>query len=365
MKYLVFPTFLLIHLGLWSQNINENFEKWPVVERNINITGIDISPDGNTVALVCGKNQPLLLYDFKSKTISKEIDVRTEFMGYNVYYSEQGNYLLLQERIIETSIKKAKKSDYLIVDLTAGKVIHKLNKVNDVKISFDEKQYIVLDKGKVSFHQLPSGKTIKHFSPEDAMNALAISPDGKELAVVKKPDKSDVKMLVSKKVDKKSIKAAAKFKHLISIYDTENLQLQSIIPEFYDNINLLFYMENGEKLVSFNHWNNSYINVALPQQDYQPTREGYLSRTSIQPDFAYSPEGDYFGIATVEKFPSVNIYKVASNEVVDKYDTQMRIWKNIKKKVFPGSNTSFVFLPDNKHVLIAYGNSLIKWRYEK
>lgn len=365
MKKLITSFLILVSFSVVAQNINDNFEKIIVKDKAINITGIDIAPDGNTLALVCGKRQGVILYDYKAESIIKEIDIDAGYLGYNVYFSALGNYLLVQERKVETTIKKAKKADYYVVDVSAGKVLHSFNKINDAKISFDEKYVIVLENGKVTYRDLVSGKKMKEFEPEDAMNAIAISPDGKDLAVVKKPTKSDVKMMVSKKIEKKAIKAAAKTKHLITVYDTESFELKSLIPEFYDNINLLFYTDNGDRLLSFNMAANSYVNVALPQSNYTPTREGYASRTSTQPDFSYSHEGNYFGIATFETFPSVNIYEVESGSVIDRYDTKMKIWKNAKKGIYAGTNTSFVFLPGEKYVLIAYGNTLIKWRFEK
>ena len=48
----------------FAQNINERFEKWPVVENPIHITGIDISPEGKEVALVGGKMNSIYIYDF-------------------------------------------------------------------------------------------------------------------------------------------------------------------------------------------------------------------------------------------------------------------------------------------------------------
>jgi dipeptidyl aminopeptidase/acylaminoacyl peptidase len=365
MKNLFASLLLVISIVGFSQNINDKFEKWTVDDKAINITGIDISPDGKTVALVCGKKQGVILYDYKSKKILNEIKLDAGYLGYNVYYSALGNYLLVQERKVESSIKKAKKADYYVVDVEEGKVVQNFNKISDAKISNDEKYVVTLENSTVIYRAIKTGKKVKEFKPEDAMNAIALSPDGKDLAVVKKPTKSDIKMLASKNVSKKAIKAAAKTKHLITVYDMETFELKTLIPEFYDNINLLFYIENGDRLLSFNMAANSYINVALPKEDYKPTREGYLSRTSTQPDFSYSDNSKYFGIATMETFPSVNIYDVETASVVDKYDTKMKIWKNAKKGIYAGTNTSFVFLPGDKYILIAYGNSLIKWRYNK
>jgi WD40 repeat protein len=365
MKSLLLSISLILISTLSAQNINENFEKWPVIEEAINITGIALSPDGEEVALVGGRMEAIFIYDYKSREVIRKIPIEKDYQGYNIFYSAKGNYLILQERVTEKSTKKSREADFAIVDLNQGKVIHDFNRISDAKITPDEKQLITLEKNKVTIRDLNSGKELSEFKAEDATNALAVSPDGKHLAIVKKPSKKEVAMMIDRKVKKKVIKQAAKTKFLISIYDKESEELVSIVPEFYDNISLLYYMQNGEKLLSFNIAQNSYVNVALPKEDYQPSREGYLGRSSMQPDFSYSADGKYFGIATLESFPSVNIYKVETNSIVDKYDTKMKIWKNIKKNIFAGTNTSFVFLPDENHVLIAYGNSLIKWRFEK
>ncbi len=355
-------TFFLLNLA--AQNINKRFERWQISDKPANITGVDISPDGNTLALVCGKKQPLFLYNLSSRSIIDEIDVKSENMGYNVAYSSKGNYLLLQEKKIETSFKKAKKADYSVVDINSKKVIHHFVKINDAKISADEKQIVTLENGTVNFRDIKTGKLIKQFTPEDACNALAISEDGKSIALVIKPNKKEVSAAPSVRDNKKAIKKTAKLKHMIAIYDTESFDQIKLVPEIYDNINLLYYMNNDKKLLSFNMAVNSYVNV-VDASNNQPTRESYLSRTSMQPEFEYSKNEEFFGISTVDAWPAVNVYKVDGGAIVDSYNTQMKIWKNIKKKIYPGTNTSFTFMPNNREILIAYGNSLILWKFDK
>lgn len=364
MRILFFILASFLFLTTFSQNINENFEKWIVKEKPINITGIDISPNGKEVALVCGKNTPLMIYDLASQAIIKEIDVKAEYLGYNVHYSKTGKYLLIQERVYETNPKKAKKSDYHIVDLQAGELIHKFKRISDAKISPDETKAYVLENEELKILELPSGKVLKKRSLEAGRNAMALSPNGKDLAVVVKPTKDELKEISSVRNDKKALKEALKYRFAIAILDTESLERKKVVNEIYDNINQMRYSKDGGKLLCFNVSTNSYINV-IDGSSYQPSREGYASRTSMQPDFGYGWKGEYFGIATVEKYPSLNIYKVESATVVDYYNTQMKIWKNMKKKIFAGTNTSFVFMPDERHVLLAYGNTLIKWEIKK
>jgi WD40 repeat protein len=364
MKFSIFILTTIFTLSVISQNINEDFEKFIVEEKAINITGVDISPDGKKLALVCGKNTPLMIYDWASKSVEKEIDVKAEYLGYNVHYSNSGKYLLIQERVYESNPKKSKKSDYHIVDLQAGKLIHKFNKISDAKISPDETKLYILEKDQLEIKELISGNTIRKKKLEAGRNALAVSPDGKDLAVVVKPTKDELKEIPAVRNDRKTLKAALKYRFAIAIFDEETLERKKMVNEIYDNINQMRYSKDGKKLLCFNVSQNSYINV-IDASTYQPTREGYVSRTTAQPDFGYGWNGDYFGIATVEQRPSVNIYEVKSGLIVDNYNTDMRLWKNFKKKVFIGTNTSFVFLPDERHVLIAYGNSLIKWKIKK
>lgn len=363
---LVYSLLLLFPVLSIGQNINEQYDKWAVTEDVINITGIDLSPNGKEVALVGGKMDAIYLYDHVNRKLLRKIPMDKDYSGYRVEYSSNGNYLLLQERVTEYySTKNSRAGGYAVIDLKSDKIIHQYKMINDLKISFDEKYLIVLDNGTLEIKELSSGKTIQKFKPEGATNAVAISPNGEDLAVVQKPNKADIKMLVDRKMNKKTIKAAAKYKFLIAIYDFKTQELKSVVPEFYDNISMLKYTPDGEKLLSFNIAQNSYVNVALPQSNYEPTRESYLGRSTTQPDFQYDFSGNYFGIATVEKFPAINIYHVGSGSITDQYDTQNKIWKSAKLNFFAGTNASFIFTPDGEYAIIAYGNSLIKWRYNQ
>ncbi len=330
----IFLFFLGFSFG-FSQVKNAEFEKWPVLEKAINITGMDLSPDGKTLALACARNQGLLLYNLETRSISKEIKLNAEYLGYSVFYSAKGNYLLLQEKRIETNFKKSKQADYYIIEVVSGKMIHQFNRVSDVKITADENQVIVLDKAEVTIRDLHSGKTAKRVEIEDACNAIALHPHGKEFAVVFKPGKHQVAQVPSVRNSKKAIKANVKTRHMLAIYDLETLQEKAIVAELYDNINLLQYSETGEKLLGFNVATNSYINV-VNTDGYEPTREAYFGKTSLQPDFEYNQTESYFGIATVDTYPALNIYQVNSGKMEGSFNTKMRNWQNMKKKIYAG-----------------------------
>lgn len=363
----VWTTFLaliFLQLSLFSQVHQDEIERWPVLDKAINITGMDISPDGQYLALACAQNQGLLIYDWKAKSIVKEIDLKSESMGYSVDYSAGGNYLLLQEKRIETSFKRAKKCDYYIVKLSSGEIIHRFSKVSDVKIGDSETKIYLLDKDELNVLDLTSGKKLNSTKIEDACNALAVSPSESEIAVIIKPDKQQVAQVPSVRNNKKAIKANAKFRHMIAIYDANSLENKQLIKEMYDNVNLMDYNDDGSKLLCFNVAVNSYINV-VDMNKYEPLREAYLGKSSLQPDFGYHHSLPHFAIATVDQHPAVNIYHVENGKMLDSYNTKMRIWKNMKQKMFAGTQTSFAFLPDDENIIVSYGNMLMLWNYKK
>jgi len=363
-KYILSALLLLSMSLIQAQNINLEEEKWVVKEKAMNISGIDISPDGMQIAIACASKYPLLIYDWRSQEILKEINVKSDALGYNVRYSSKGNYLLLQEKTYTNNIKKAKLSNFLIVDISKSKVIHQYKKIADIKIGANEEKFYLLEDGKLKVIDLKSGEKLKSFELENARNAMAIHPDGNELAIVVEPTKEQMETVPSLRNDKKAVKNALKFKHMIAVYDVQGEKLKFLVPELYDNINTMEFSKDGMKLLNFNAAVNSYINVVnLPS--YEPSRESYMSRTNVQPDYSFNADGSMFGIASVQEFPTVNIYEAGKGSMIDHYSTKNRIFKSMKKKMYPGSYSSFVFLPEGDHVLIAYGNALIKWKIER
>ncbi len=367
MKHLFIYICLMVGLIVPStslgQNINIDENKCVVKEKAMNISGLDISPDGNQLAIVCASNYPLMIYDWRTQEILKEIDIKSDALGYSVSYSSKGNYLLLQEKTLTNNIKKAKLSNFMIIDISQGKVMEQYRKIADLKIAADESHYYLLDKAELSVYDLKSGQKVKSFEIENARNAIAVSPDGNDLAIVVEPTKEELVLVPSIRNDKKALKNAMKYRHMIAIYDIGTEKFKKIVPEIYDNINTMQYSKDGNKLLNFNAAANSYINV-IDATDYSPLREAYMSRTNVQPDFSFNPDGSLFGIASVERFPTVNIYQAGKGSMVDHYDTENRIWKSMKQKMYPGTYSSFVFLPEGNYVIIAYGNALIKWKIE-
>lgn len=363
-KQLSYILFFLVAVTAKAQVHQDDIEKWPVLEKPINITGISLSPDGNTLAIACGQNQGLIIYDWKARAIKSRIDLKSEAMGYSVDYSAQGNFLILQEKRVETSFKRVKQCDYYILDANSGAVLHKFRKVADVAVSHDEKSFYVLEKEEIIQKDMSSGSTIQKKKIEDASNAMAISPDGKDLAIVIKPDKNQVAEVPSVRNHKKAIKANAKNRHMIMIIDSQSFEEKKLVNELYDNINLLEYSKDGSKLLCFNVALNSYVNV-IQVDGYQALREAYLGKSSMQPDFHFDPSMSYFAIATVDQYPAVNIYQAGSGKMLDSFNTKMRIWKNLKKKIFAGTITSCTFLPNEEAILVSYGNALLLWNFKR
>jgi len=364
---------LLFTLEVSAQNINEQFEKIALSEDRINISSIALSPDGNILAVGCGSKTPLYLYDWKKREITNEIQLNAKYtsLGYKVYFSAKGNYLLLQEQKIAYNPSKPRKVPYAIVDLNNEEVIHQFPNIEDVKISSDEKYVFSLENGVLFKRELNGGRVIKSKAVKYAGNALAISKDGSKIILSHKPHKQDLSNVPSIRNDKKAIKPALKFREMVSVFDSESFEKIETVPEIYDIVNQLHYSPDGNKILVYSvphHKVNDvghqgYVNV-IDANSLKPKREAYLSRSTFQPDFEYNQTGSMFGISSVETFPTLNIYNVEQGNIIDMFDTKNRIGKSRKKGFYPGTNSGFVFLPLSEEIIMAYGNSLIYWKLE-
>ena len=235
---------LLILFGskVFSQTDNSDFERIKLIKSESELSGMAISPDQKTIAISFSKSEPILMVDWQSRKISKEINAGKWNSGSRINYSSNGKYLIAQEiRFSDFSQNKDRTIDYEIIDPESGSQVKTFNNVQDVTVSADEKMTISLNNDEITFWNLPSGEKMKSFTIPGATNAVAISNDGKTLAVSQIVDEKDFKSQFKK--DKKGLKDAVKFKQVVGLYNADNGAKIKTIGEFYDLIYNLSFIQ--------------------------------------------------------------------------------------------------------------------------
>jgi len=370
-------TFTLVATAILvkAQGTNQVYEKLKVGDAMNLFSGLAISPDGKTVAVSSNQSFPLNLYEWETQTVTGRFDVGNWYAGSRAEYSAKGKYILLNQLFyMDWAPNKDREVNFEILNAKSGESVKIFENYHDVTISPDEQYALSLSGQGVDFWNLESGKIDKSFSVAQATNSLAMSPDGKLIAVSHRTYNADLQansMWINNKKNRTNLE---KYKQHITIYDAATFQPLYNIDEFYDIVYDLKYTQDGQYLLIYSiphdklqqAGRKSYVSTADAQTG-EPLRIAFASMSLYEPDFKLSQDGKYFGIAsTGNKFPELHVYDFQSSTMVDRLELSSRLFEKMNEGEFPpDGRISFVFLPDGKSILLTFGNRLIKWTYKQ
>ena len=244
--------------------------------------------------------------------------------------------------------------------------------MQDVTISATENLAVSLNEDEITYWQLPSGEKIKSFTIPGATNAVALSTDGKVLAVSQIVDPNDFKSQFKK--DKKGLKNVSKFKQVVGLYDAASGKKIKTVPEFYDLVynmaflpgeNILLVYQTPDIRIQVQNRNLSYVNL-IDMETMEPLRKGFTSMSLNQPDLKTSSDLRYFAINSKgNRFQEMHLYNYDTATLEKRFELAHRLFEKADgERIIKSSRPAFVFLPDNQSILISMGNQLIKWNFE-
>ena len=373
MKLSILGILILLSLSLWSQTSNSDFERIKLATDENEFSGIALSPDNNTIAISTKKSSTVKIMDWTNRKVRQEINAGNWNLGSKISYSDGGKYLLQQEiSYMDFNQNSDRSIDFEIIDAATGKQIKRFEKVQDVVISSDEKYAVCLSNDEANFWNLINGAKEKSISIPGASKAIALSPDGKTLAVSKTINPIDIKSRFKK--DKKGLKNAAKYKQMISLFDVQASAKIKTVDELYDVIYNLGFSPDGTILFVFqtpdirNQVNNNkqtFINL-IDVAKQEPLRKGFTSMSVNQPELKISNDQKWFAISSKgTRFQEIHLYDSETGTLQKRFELGSRLFEKVDGiKLTSDSRPSFTFLPDDQSILIAMGNQLVVWNLE-
>ncbi len=366
--------FTLVNLN--AQSTDMDYERVRIGEAKHIICGLDLSPDQNVLAISSTQSYPFYLFDWKNREKLQEFNVGNWYAGSSIEYSFGGQYILLNQLYyIDFAPNKDREVNFEIVDVKTGERVLRFEEYHSVAITPDEKFAVALTSDAVSFWNLSTKSKETSFNVKDASNSVAISPDGKLIAVSHHLYEKDAKNIPQLQRDKKTLKSALKYKQQISIYDVLTFTKLYTVNELYDIVYKLKFSDDGKNLFCLNIPHSkqqntaerqSYINI-IDMETGSAKKRGFTSKAVYEPDFKLSHDGKWFGVVSrSNRFLELHIYDFETGKMEYRFQQSFRLFeKNEGEMIAADSRTSFVFLPDNESVLMTMGNHLILWKYEK
>jgi hypothetical protein len=359
-----------------SQGTNYDFEKIQIGEVKNLLVWLALHPDDKTMAVTSHQSFPLYMYDLETKQIKNEFDVGNWYAGSRAKFSKNGKYLMLQQLFyMDYAPNKDREVNFEVMDVATGKSMLNFGDYHDAKITPDEKYLVTLSGGdKVAIHDIETRKELRSFVVPQATNSVAVSADGKLIAVAHKTYMPDLKNNPAYKNNKKQQPILEKYKQQVSVFDFESFEKLYTIDAFYDLVYLLDYTYDGEYLFIYSiphvklqgpNGKKSYVEVVNARTGV-PLRQSFGSLANYEPDFKMSNNNKYFGIISLSKmYPELHIYDFSSNELLKRFELSYRLFEKTKEGEFPTDGRgSFIFLPGDEEVLIVFGNRVIKWKMD-
>jgi WD40 repeat protein len=367
---LLFPA--LFSQIVFSQGSNYDYERVKIGDVKHIVVGMDMSPDQKYLAISGNQSFPCYIFDWSKREIKTQYDVGNWYAGSSVKYSSGGKYLLLQQLYyMDWAPNKDREVNFEVIHAESGSVVKRFEKIHAAAFTPDEQYIVTLVAGEVSFWNLETGNKDKSFNVNLATNGVAVSPDGKHIAVSHRPDADELKKRPDYKKNKKAYQNTAKYKQEVSIFETETFKKVITVNEFYDIVYKLEYSGDGITIFCMNipHVN---IQTSAERLTYISTinaetgnaqRKGFTSKALYEPDFKLSHDGRLMGVISQStKFLELHIYDFETGKMLKRFELSYRLFeKNEGDMIIADSRASFVFLPDNKSVFITMGNHLVLW----
>lgn len=364
------------HNPLRAQGTNYEYEKIQIGEVKNLLVWLDLHPDKKTLAVSSHQSFPLYLYDLESKQIKNEFDVGNWYAGSRARFSKSGKYLMLQQLFfLDFAPNKDREVNFEVMDVATGRSMLNFGDYNDAKITPDEKYLVTLNgNDKVAIHDIETKKELRSFTVPQATNSVAVSADGKLIAVSHKTYISDLKNNPAYKNNKKNQPILEKYKQQVSVFDYNTFEKLYTIDAFYDLIYLLSYSDDGEYLFIYSiphmklqgpNGRKSYVEVVNAKIG-EPLRQSFGSLSNYEPDFKLSHNKKYFGIMSLGKnTPELHVYDFQTNALLKRFELSYRLFEKTAEGEFPtDGRSSFIFLPGDEEILLVFGNRLVKWKMD-
>ncbi len=365
-----------IPFGIKAQGTNYEYDKFQIGDAKNLLVWLTLHPDNKTLAVTSHQSFPLYMYNLETSQVENQFDVGNWYAGSRAKFSKNGKYLMLQQLFyMDYAPNKDREVNFEVMDAATGKSMLNFGDYHDAKITPDEKYLVTLSGGdKVAIHEIETRKELRSFTVPAATNSVAVSADGKLIAVSHKTIKSDLVKNPAYKNNKKNQPILEKYKQQVTVFDYNTFEKLYTIDAFYDLIYLMDYSYDGEYLFIYSiphtklqgpNGKKSYVEVVNAKTG-EPLRQSFSSLAIYEPDFKMSHNNKYFGIISLSKmYAELHIYDFKTNELLKRFELSYRLFQKAAEGEFPGDGrASFVFLPGDEEVLIVFGNRVIKWKMD-
>jgi DNA-binding beta-propeller fold protein YncE len=350
----------------------------PTPEGKIYHCDIDVLPGGEHCLIASALNESVIKADAATMQPVQTYKAAKWKAGSKIEISPNGKYALLKQQFyIDYSPNKDREVEFEVLDLETGKVALKISAAHDADFHPDGERLIVLEGDDVFSYQIEGNQKKTLFPVPEATNCIAVSKDGKQIALSHHPSDDYLNDYVTKKRQKKNFKLYKKYRQCVSVFDTETFEKLYTVDEMYDIPYILEYDPSDEHFICYSVPHTKIVEKTgmqgtryiskIDAADGSNTSVGFVSSSYYEPDIEFSKSGNYISLVTTTHtgFPEVWVADYHTGDVVARYTLENRVFGggHMKGEIRPDAGRVGVdFSADETLLYITYGSLIIEWK---
>jgi hypothetical protein len=239
-----------------------------------------------------------------------------------------------------------------------------VDKVHDAALSADEQLLYTLEGEQITVRALPSGDETGRIPVPLGRNSMAVSTDGRWIAVTHRPTLPQLETVPSMRNDKKALKPAMKFREMVSLYDAVTGKLVGTVPEIYDRVYTMAFSEQGDRLLVYSVAHTRIEATGMPEgvvsmvemPTMVPLRTGFLSLMN-DPQLEPNPQGDRIALASSEGFNKrkMYVYDMHTGAFTLDLDLDQRWGRDLANLEHHDGRVPYHFLADGRTLVFGSG----------
>lgn len=333
---------------------------------------------GGVIAAAISTNGGVLLIDTGTWQVRRTIAVNGYHAGARLGTTADGRWLQLKELWRFTSdANKDVQGLQQVMDPATGAIVVDGGRAMDGALSADGRVFATLDGGTVVVRTVPEGTARARFTVAGATNAIAIDPRGEVIAVSHRPTEEQLLTVPSVRTDRKGMKAALKFRQMISFYSVDG-RLLGTEPEIHDIVRALAWTADGSRVLVYSsadlrmqpHLGNSIQQLDLNMVDrpgrveqidasaMQPLRAAFSSLMN-EPFLAVSPDGRTLALSSTDGHNKrkLTLYDTDSGDTRVLIDLEQKHRYDTRETEQHDGRLAYCWLSDGR-LLVALGDNL-------
>jgi hypothetical protein len=350
-------------LPMVAQVVNEDdLRKQELRGNDAALVALEYVPEGGTVWALVAQGDRIQEVDTATWSVRRSIPLQGFGQGAALTASPDGRYMLLKGSPPPSSPDKRREAHLAVLEVRSGAVVLDVPQALDGCLIPGQEALATLNEGQVTIHDFHGGS--RSMEVPGAAWALAVDPSGERFAVSRHPGTAELEQVPSMRNDRKNMKAALKYRQMVSVHRLQDGAPVRWVPAVYDLVQDLRYSTDGEVLLVHS--------VADPRsgiaagghlelvraKDQEPLRPSFMSWTA-RPVPAISPDGRTLALGSTEgrNKRKLTLYELATGSTLLMIDLEQKRRYDKAEGEMHDARLGYTWLPDGR-LLVAQGPAI-------